>query len=69
MRGGKAAPVAQHGASEMNINIPLKDLAISPLNVRKTPPTAADQAELAASIFAHALLENLYSILYKMIKL
>ncbi len=43
----------------MNINIPLKDLDISPLNVRKTPPTAAEQAELAASIFAHGLLENL----------
>lgn len=43
----------------MNINIPLKDLDISPLNVRKTPPTAAEQAELAASIMAHGLLENL----------
>ncbi|MFQ5534356.1 MAG: ParB/RepB/Spo0J family partition protein [Sphingomonadales bacterium] len=43
----------------MNITIPLKLLDISPLNVRKTPPTAAEQAELAASIFAHGLLENL----------
>jgi ParB family chromosome partitioning protein len=43
----------------MNINIPLKDLDLSPLNVRKTPPTAAEQAELAASIVAHGLLENL----------
>ncbi|MCW9035402.1 MAG: ParB N-terminal domain-containing protein [Alphaproteobacteria bacterium] len=43
----------------MNINIPLKDLDLSPLNVRKTPPTAAEQAELAASIFSHGLLENL----------
>ncbi len=43
----------------MNINIALKDLDLSPLNVRKTPPTAAEQAELAASIFAHGLLENL----------
>ncbi len=43
----------------MNINIPLKDLDLSTQNVRKTPPTAAEQAELAASIFAHGLLENL----------
>ncbi len=43
----------------MNINIPLKDLDISPMNVRKTPPSADEQAELAASIFAHGLLENL----------
>ena len=43
----------------MNINIALEDLDLSPLNVRKTPPTAAEQAELVASIFAHGLLENL----------
>jgi ParB family chromosome partitioning protein len=43
----------------MNITIPLKLLDISPLNVRKSPPTDAEQAELAASIFVHGLLENL----------
>ena len=43
----------------MNINIALEDLDLSPLNVRKTPPTAEEQAELAASISAHGLLENL----------
>ncbi len=43
----------------MNINIALKDLDLSPLNVRKTPPTADEQAELMASIFTHGLLENL----------
>lgn len=43
----------------MNISIPLKDLVLSPLNVRKTPPSAAEQAELTASILAHGLLENL----------
>jgi ParB family chromosome partitioning protein len=43
----------------MNITIPLKLLDISPLNVRKSAPTDAEQAELAASIFVHGLLENL----------
>ncbi len=43
----------------MIIDIPLKNLEFSPLNVRKTPPTKAEQAELAASIFTHGLLENL----------
>ena len=43
----------------MTITIPLNLLQISPLNARKTPPTAAEQAELAASIAAHGLLENL----------
>ena len=43
----------------MTIMIPLNLLRISPLNARKTPPRAAEQAELAASIVAHGLLENL----------
>ena len=43
----------------MTITIPLNLLQISPLNARKTPPRAAEQAELAASIVAHGLLENL----------
>lgn len=43
----------------MNINIPLNDLVLSPLNTRTTPPGASEQAELAASIMAHGLLENL----------
>ncbi|MCP4547067.1 MAG: ParB N-terminal domain-containing protein, partial [bacterium] len=40
-------------------NISLEDLDICPLNVRKTPPGDAEQAELSASIAAHGLLENL----------
>ena len=43
----------------MTITIPLNLLQISPLNARKTPPRATEQAELAASILAHGLLENL----------
>ena len=43
----------------MTITIPLNLLQISPLNARKTPPKATEQAELAASILAHGLLENL----------
>ena len=43
----------------MTITIPLNLLQISPLNARKTPPRATEQAELAASIVAHGLLENL----------
>ena len=43
----------------MTITIPLNLLRISPLNARKTPPRATEQAELAASIVAHGLLENL----------
>jgi len=40
-------------------NIPLNQLVISPLNVRKTSPSEAAQDELMASIQAHGLLENL----------
>ena len=43
----------------MTITIPLNLLQLSPLNARKTPPRATEQAELAASIVAHGLLENL----------
>lgn len=43
----------------MVITIALRDLILSPLNARKTPPSVAEQGELAASILAHGLLENL----------
>ncbi len=39
--------------------VPLSRLALAPENVRKTPPDAAAEAELQASIEAHGLLENL----------
>jgi len=39
--------------------VSLNDLVLSPLNVRKTPPGAAEQEELTASLLAHGLLENL----------
>jgi len=39
--------------------VSLNDLVLSPLNVRKTPPSAAEQEELKASLAAHGLLENL----------
>ena len=40
-------------------NIPLSQLVLSPANVRKTPPSAADDAALEASIRAHGILQNL----------
>jgi hypothetical protein len=40
-------------------NIPLSQLALSPANVRKTPPSAAEDAALEASIRAHGILQNL----------
>jgi len=40
-------------------SLPLNSLTLSPDNVRKTPPTQADQIALMASILAHGLLENL----------
>ena len=40
-------------------DIPLCRLALAPENVRKTPPDAAAQEQLRASIMAHGLLENL----------
>jgi len=39
--------------------VSLEDLILSPLNVRKTPPSTAEQEELKASLLAHGLLENL----------
>ncbi|MDE0406607.1 MAG: ParB N-terminal domain-containing protein [Alphaproteobacteria bacterium] len=39
--------------------ISLACLALAPENVRETPPSPADQAQLTASIKAHGLLENL----------
>ncbi len=39
--------------------IPLAFLALAPENVRETPPSPADQAQLTASIKAHGLLESL----------
>ena len=57
--GREGHPRRSQEPLNMNINIALKDLELSPLNVRKTPPTADEQAELAASISAHGLLENL----------
>jgi ParB family chromosome partitioning protein len=40
-------------------NIPLDRLVLSPDNVRKTPPSAAEEAELKASLRAHGLKQNL----------
>jgi ParB family transcriptional regulator, chromosome partitioning protein len=40
-------------------NIPLDRLVLSPANVRKTPPSAAEEAELKASIRAGGLKQNL----------
>ena len=40
-------------------NISLNKLALSPTNVRKTPPSAAEEAELKASIKARGLKQNL----------
>ncbi len=40
-------------------NIPLSQLVLSPANVRKTPATAAEDAELEASIRAKGILQNL----------
>jgi ParB family chromosome partitioning protein len=40
-------------------NIPLNQLVLSPANVRKTPASAAEDAELEASIRAKGILQNL----------
>ena len=40
-------------------NVPLDKLVLSPTNVRKTPPSAAEDAELKASIRARGLKQNL----------
>ena len=39
--------------------IPLNRLVLSPTNVRKTPPSVAEGAELKASIRARGLMQNL----------
>lgn len=39
--------------------IPLNQLVLSPINVRKTPPSASEEAELKASIKARGLKQNL----------
>jgi ParB family transcriptional regulator, chromosome partitioning protein len=57
--GRKVRPDHSLELKTMNINIVLKNLDLSPLNVCKTPPTADEQTELMASIFTHGLLENL----------
>jgi len=57
--GRKGRPRHSLELKTMNINIALKDLDLSRLNVRKAQPTADEQAELMASIFTHGLLENL----------
>ena len=46
-------------ASSRIRNIPLSQLVLSPANVRKTPATAAEDAELEASIRAKGILQNL----------
>ena len=40
-------------------SIPLDRLVLSPANVRRTPPLAAEDAELTASLRAHGLKQNL----------
>ena len=50
--------IASHPAPAIR-EIPLCRLALAPENVRKTPPDAAAQKQLRASIMAHGLLENL----------
>jgi hypothetical protein len=40
-------------------NISLSQLVLSPANVRKTPATAAEEAQLEASIRARGILQNL----------
>ncbi|MGH6679181.1 MAG: ParB N-terminal domain-containing protein, partial [Bradyrhizobium sp.] len=39
--------------------IPLDRPVLSPANARKTPPSAAEDAELKASLRAHGLKQNL----------
>jgi ParB family transcriptional regulator, chromosome partitioning protein len=40
-------------------NVPLSQLVLSPANMRKTPPSAAEDAALEASIRVHGILQNL----------
>jgi ParB family transcriptional regulator, chromosome partitioning protein len=58
------AAQSQRGAypvvTETNVQyLTLDQLALSPANVRKTPATEAEDAELEASIRAHGILQNL----------
>ena len=70
IRGRTAAPVVPFSASmERFVNatasqpdlraIPLAHLVLAPENVRTTPPSPADQAQLTVSIQAHGVLESL----------
>ena len=55
-------PVAEEPSHEHQPSvrkIPLNQLILSPTNVRKTPPSAAEDAELKASIRARGLKQNL----------
>src|ERR1700730_18279131 len=64
-KGREQAPPARHRASPAMTaasavrTIPLDNLVLSPSNVRKTPPSAAEEAELKASIRARGLKQNL----------
>ena len=48
--------------------IPLDRLVLSPANARKTPASAADDAEMKASIAAHGLAEGV-RLPYHLLKL
>jgi ParB family chromosome partitioning protein len=60
-RSAKASvPAADRAVAETNVQyLPLDQLMLSPANVRKTPATEAEDAELEASIRAHGILQNL----------
>ena len=53
-----AQPEEQPAPSKVR-NICLSQLVLSPTNVRKTPATAAEEAQLEASIRAKGILQNL----------
>src|ERR1700737_4331034 len=62
MREGSVRPSQEYPAmttASAVRNIPLNKLVLSPTNVRKTPPSAAEEAELKASIRARGLKQNL----------
>jgi ParB family chromosome partitioning protein len=53
-------PNRDHRIAETNVQyLSVEQLALSPTNVRKTPATEAEDAELEASIRAHGILQNL----------
>src|ERR1700730_12499209 len=64
-KGREQAPPARHRASPAMTaasavrTITPDNLVLSPTNVRKTPPSAAEEAELKASIRARGLKQNL----------